>query len=96
MNQFDKMLVPVCSFLKKNSKNINFFLIVVYIVLTLPIDSLFKTNIQYKVYSALDGIFDNPVGDLFFLLLIYCAFRNYDVMMLLLLILYHRRFNKTY
>ena len=84
MNQFDKMLTPVCSFLKKNSKNINLFLIVMYILMNLPVDSLFKTNIQYKIWSAVNGIVDNPFGDLVSMLLIYCAFKNYDVMMLVL------------
>jgi hypothetical protein len=95
MNQFDKMLAPGCSFLKKNSKHINLFLIVMYILMNLPIDSLFKTNIQYKVLSAVNGIVDNPVGDLISMLLVYCAFRNYDVMMLVLFLATFK-FNQKY
>lgn len=84
MDQFNKMIKPMCVFLKKNSKMINTVLLVSYIVMNLPIDSTFNTNIQLKVLNGINMIVDNPVGDLLSMLFLYCAFCNYDVMMMVL------------
>ena len=78
------VLNPVCEILKKNSKTVNMFLMVLFIVAQLPIDSTFGTKIQGQVLDGIKSVSNNMVFKLLSLVLLYCMYLNGDVLMMVL------------
>ena len=74
----------VSSVVTSNSKMVKTYLAYLIVFLMLPVDSMFKLNVQYKIKSTLSQLVNNDVGRVVLALLFYVIWEANDVMLLLL------------
>ena len=85
MNQVKSMLNPICSVIQGNKSTISMVFALVVTFSYLPIDELFKTNVQSSLLNNLrinGGLFMKVV----MAVLVFCFYINNDVMNLVLLL----------
>ena len=74
----------VSSVVTSNSKMVKMCLAYLIVFLMLPVDSMFKLNVQYQVKSTLSQLVNNDVGRVVLAFLFYVIWEANDVMLLLL------------
>jgi hypothetical protein len=79
-----EFLKPVTSAVKSCSNDCSMVLAYLLVFLMLPIDSMFKVNVQGQVKSVLSQLLNNDIGRFVGAVLFYVIWTTKDVMLLLL------------
>ena len=79
-----EFLKPVTSAVKSCSNDCSMVLAYLLVFLMLPIDSMFKVNVQGQVKSVLSQLLVNDLGRVVAAILFYVIWTTKDVMLLLL------------
>ena len=83
-NSVSSSVKSVSSVVTSNSKMVKMCLAYLIVFLMLPVDSMFKRNVQYQVKSTLSQLVNNDVGRVVLAFLFYVIWEANDVMLLLL------------
>lgn len=83
-NSVSSSVKSVSSVVTSNSKMVKMCLAYLIVFLMLPVDSMFKLNVQYQVKSTLSQLVNNDVGRVVLAFLFYVIWEANDVMLLLL------------
>jgi len=79
-------LKPVCSIVKSNQGILTTLLFSVIVFSMLPLNLVYKSNIQKDVMDQVNGFLTSSVGQLFVFLLFICLYMNGDVENMVLLL----------
>ena len=83
-------LKPVTSAVKSCSNDCSMVLAYLLVFLMLPVDSMFKVNVQGQVKSALSQLLNNDIGRFVGAVLFYVIWTTKDVMLLVLYLAFLR------
>ena len=83
-------LKPVTSAGKSCSNDCSMVLVYFLVFLMLPVDSMFKVNVQGQVKSALSQLLNNDIGRVVGAVLFYVIWTTKDVMLLVLYLAFLR------
>lgn len=83
-------LKPVCNIVKSNSGILTTLLFLMIAFTMIPLNLVWKTDIQKEIRKKVTNVFTSSFGKLFIFLLFICLYMNGDVenMILLLYVLY--------
>ena len=83
-------LKPVCNIVKSNSGLLTTLLFLMIAFTMIPLNLVWKTDIQKEIRTKVTDVFTSSFGQLFIFLLFICLYMNGDVenMILLLYVLY--------
>ena len=83
-------LKPVCNIVKSNSGILTTLLFLMIAFTMIPLNLVWKTDIQKEIRTKVTNVFTSSFGKLFIFLLFICLYMNGDVenMILLLYVLY--------
>ena len=83
-------LKPVCNIVKSNSVLLTTLLFLMIAFTMIPLNLVWKTDIQKEIRTKVTNVFTSSFGKLFIFLLFICLYMNGDVenMILLLYVLY--------